>query len=264
MAMQDKEFDEVFRSKLDAFEAEPTSQVWDGIVEGLNGKRRYHALLPYLSIAASIIVLIAAGILLIPQKTSVISKHPDITSVAKTTQPVSIAPTVKADTLKERHQDVITPTTSATNRAARIKAVKIAPIIQGKNINPVVVPESPLKPAEQPVLAVVQQKKEVITPAVPDINTSLINNPAVDETQVFKTKPALIASTMPPMDKQDFTPVKAKRKAHGIGGLLNAVIAAVDKRKDKFIEFTDSDDNETNVMSINLKALKSKNERDAK
>jgi hypothetical protein len=264
MAMQDKEFDDVFRSKLNVFEAEPTGQVWDGIVEGLDDKRRYHTFLPYLSIAASIIVLIAAGILFIPQKTQDISKHPDKIAVAKTTQPVSIAPTVKADTFKVQHQNFITPATSAINRTARVKAVKTAPVIQVKNINHVIVPESALKPAEQPVLAAVQQKREEITPAVPDMNTSLVTKPAVGETLTFTTKPALLASTIPSMDKQGFTPVKTKRKAHGISGLLNAVIAAVDKRQDKFIEFTDSDDNETNVMSINLKALKSKNERDAK
>ena len=30
MDMQDKEFDELFRSKLDEFEAEPSGNVWPG------------------------------------------------------------------------------------------------------------------------------------------------------------------------------------------------------------------------------------------
>ena len=33
MDMQDNEFDELFRSKLDEFEMEPSAKVWPGIVD---------------------------------------------------------------------------------------------------------------------------------------------------------------------------------------------------------------------------------------
>src|SRR5258708_4022920 len=93
MDMQDKEFDQLFRAKLDNFEAEPTGQVWDGIVEGLDGKRRYKMLVPYLSIAASIIVLAAAGILFIPQKAAVNTKPRVKSGIVKTVQPAIVTGT---------------------------------------------------------------------------------------------------------------------------------------------------------------------------
>ncbi len=69
--MQDKEFDDLFRSKLGDFETEPSAQVWQNIDAELDRKRRKKSIFPMLGIAASIIVLITAGILFIPKKENV-------------------------------------------------------------------------------------------------------------------------------------------------------------------------------------------------
>ncbi|SHN37313.1 hypothetical protein [Mucilaginibacter sp. OK098] len=247
--MQDKEFDRLFSAKLDNFEAEPTSQVWDGIVEGLDGKRRYKMFVPYLSIAANIIVLAAAGILLIPQKTAVTTKSPVKTGIVKTTQPAIVIaavqqPAVVNSTAGVKHSNPVDNT--GDNHSAPIVVESQSPETQQQ---------------EQPLLAAAQQKQDVINPVLPDNNTPLVTKPVIDDAPAFITKSALTASIQPTSNKQDdAASVKPKRKAHGIGGLLNAVIATVDKRKEKLIEFTDSDDDETNVMSINLRALKSKRE----
>ena len=63
MDMQDKEFDDVFRSKLDGFEAEPSGRVWTGIDEGLDAARRRKIFMPILRIAASIILVVGLGVL---------------------------------------------------------------------------------------------------------------------------------------------------------------------------------------------------------
>ena len=254
--MQDKEFDTLFRAKLDNFESAPTSQVWDGIVEELDGKRRYKALLPWLSIAASIMVLAVAGILFIPQKTSVGTKPPVKPGIAKIQQPASA---IKADPLKVQQQNSIRPA-HTINIIARIKPVH-STVVNTRTAT--AEPENPVNQVQQETLAAAQQKREVINPVVPDNSTLLATKPVIDDAPAFITKPTLTAATLPANNRQNDAPVaKPKRKAHGIAGLLNAVIATVDKRKDKLIEFTDSDDDETNVMSINLGALKSKRERD--
>jgi hypothetical protein len=87
MEMQDKEFDDLFRSKLDGFEVKPSVGVWDNIALDLSAGKRKKILLPFLSIAASIIVLVSAGILFIPQKQNVISKHPVKNKTAKIARP---------------------------------------------------------------------------------------------------------------------------------------------------------------------------------
>ena len=259
--MQDKEFDRLFNAKLDNFEAEPTSQVWDGIVEGLDGKRRYKMLVPYLSIAANIIVLAAAGILLVPQKTAVITKVPVKTAIVKTTQPVIVTGT---DSLNIHPKNAVQQPAVVNSMAGVKHNNPVDNTVNNYSAPTAVDSQSPVKTTEQPVLAAVQQKQDVINPVLPDNSTPLVTKPIIDDAPAFITKSALTtASTQPANNKQDdAASVKPKRKAHGIGGLLNAVIATVDKRKEKLIEFTDSDDDETNVISVNLGAFKSKRERD--
>src|ERR1700744_3832492 len=92
MDMQDKKFDDLFRSKLDGFEMEPTAQVWENIGAGLDGKKR-KSLTPWLSIAASVIILITAGILFVPKKEVVKhSRHPKNNLVVNKVKPVIVKP----------------------------------------------------------------------------------------------------------------------------------------------------------------------------
>ncbi|ASU32083.1 hypothetical protein [Mucilaginibacter xinganensis] len=249
MKMQDKEFDDLFRSKLHDFEAAPTSQVWDGVVEGIDGKRSKKTMVPYLSIAASIIVLIAAGILFNQQKQAVTTKPP-VKVIAKTGQPATVPVT---DSAPAPQQGTVQP--AAAHGVSNMAAVKhpqqaVQPVTETTD-PATAVQQSPVAQQQQPVLLAVQQKQEVISPVVPDNNTPLVTKPAVDETPVLANRPG---------SPQYAVAEKPKRKAHGIGGFLNAVIATVDKRKEKIIEFKDTDDEETNVMSINLGILKSKRE----
>ena len=251
--MQDKEFDSLFRSKLENFEAEPTGQVWLGITEQLDGKRRYRALLPWLSIAASVTILAAAGILFIPQKKTGDVKHSDKVNIAKTlppvikTQPVKVKPEPKATAETVTHP---------ANRLAHVKAspVNSAPA-KVKEAAPASAPaiDNVVKHDEQPVLAV-QQKQELVTPVLPAEAAPIINNKAIGAIQT-------IAAANPPVtDKQEAAQPKPKKRVHGIGGFLNTVIAAVDKRKDKIIEFSNSDDDESsNISAVNLGILKFKN-----
>lgn len=258
--MQDKEFDDVFRAKLDNFEAEPTSQVWYGITEGLDGKRRYRTLLPWLSIAASITVLVAAGILFMPKKETNNVKAGVKNDIAKTPAPL----VVKQGTAPSQHTEIIKPAASAVknpvNSIARVKPAKTTTINEANKpesapVNAAKV-ENIVKQQEQPILAAVEPKPEAISPGVSDMPTQLTAGQTIDAAPaVTQPTPALTAQ----LAKTDAASVKAKRRVHGIGGFLNTVIAAVDKRKDKIIEFSNSDDDESsNITAINLGVLKFK------
>ncbi len=88
MEMQDNDFDDLFRSKLEGFEAAPSANVWAGIDAELNSKKRKKILVPFLSVAASIIVLVGAGLFFIPQKQPVINYHTVKKGSTHTPQPV--------------------------------------------------------------------------------------------------------------------------------------------------------------------------------
>ena len=258
--MQDKEFDSLIRSKLENFEAAPTSQVWDGIVEGLHGKRRYAVLLPWLSIAAGVLVLVAAGILFIPQKTAIkplvnheIAKTPVAPQAIKPSQAILQQPGITqipaAALVPVNRMAQVKPAKINTESAVTSTASETAPA----NVNAA-------QPHEQQIIAAVQPK-EVISPEAPVLQTQIA--PQTVDMPVAATIKPVIAAAMPNIvDKQSIAAARPKHKAHGIGGFLNTVIAAVDKRKDKIIEFTESDDDDgSNVTAVNLGILKFKKDK---
>ena len=256
MDMQDKEFDDLFRSKLDGFEAEPSANVWAGIDAKLSGKRRKKILAPFLSIAASIIVLVAAGILFIPGKGKVTGKHPVQNKIAKTSATLITPPTAKSQSKPVLKSEAVKlkEATLADNykRPNYSKAIKDIPAKQTRETDKTV-------ETNQPELAATPRKQQDIIDAVaPDISTQIAVKQPMVETISFKTKPSLPAVQLSGADKQDNLAAKPGRKLRSLGDIINNAVAKVDKRKDKFIEFGDPVDNGSTITAINLGIIKIK------
>ena len=252
MEMQDKEFDNVFSSKLDNFEVEPSKAVWQGINDGLGNNNR-KKVLPFLGIAASIIVLIAAGIVFFTQKTTVIKPHGVKNRVA-VDHPAKVTPATTA--IQPQHASV------------QASAIAAATVVKPKHIaknNIVSVPlkqavttqqQTAVQPQGQQVLAsATVPKNDVVKPAVIDTTNAIATVPVIHP-QV--DKPAAITATVPTGERiAEAQPVK-KRHLRSFGDILNVVIATVDKRKDKVIEFSNTDDDESTITGVNLGIIKIK------
>ena len=257
MDMQDKEFDDLFRSKLDGFETEPSARVWTGIDAELSGKRRKKILGPFLSVAASIIVLVAAGILFIPQKGKVTGKHPVQNKIAKTSATTITSPTVisHSQPALKSQAGSLNETTLADNHARPhySKTKKDIPVKQSQETIKAIEADN-----QAGLAAIPRTQPEVIDAVVPDISTQIaVKQPAV-ETISFKTKPALPAVQQPAADKQDELAAKPGKKLRSLGDIINIAVAKVDKRKDKIIEFSDTDDNGSTITAVNLGIIKIK------
>lgn len=259
MDMQDREFDDVFRNKLDSFETEPSAKVWMGIDATLDEKGRKKAIVPWLSIAASVIVLLSAGILFIPKK--IIPEHAN--KIVKVRPAQNIARPKQETGIK----------TPAPQTEIAVAPVKVKPVIHTKKIEKVIAPvEKPTeliakteaaKTNEQPVLAVVSQKTQVNQPVVPGPETQLVTKQQANDNNMpdQQTKPTLIAQQQTPVNKPAVT---ASPKKHGIrnfGDLVNLVVAKVDKRKDKALEFSGDDDDESVIAEVNRGIQKIKKDR---
>ncbi|MGN6639494.1 MAG: hypothetical protein ACTHJ8_11330 [Mucilaginibacter sp.] len=260
MNMQDNEFDDLFRNKLDNFEAEPTGKVWPGIHSELNkndtGKRGFFIL----KIAASIVVLLAAGLLFIPKS------HQD--QQQKPNKIVKSNP--KAEVTKPEQAPVVTPVTKDEQLvAAMVQHNHTVPLLVVNKRN--VVKERSVKNAtinnnQQETIAKIEptapviasQKPDVKVPsATPDTTAHLIAKADVPDIAPAKVKPIIIAQA--PVNNTPKTVVK-RRGIHNFGELVNLVVAKVDKRKDKAIEFSDSDDDDSSVTGINIGPFKIKKE----
>jgi hypothetical protein len=257
MEMQDNEFDELFRSKLDKFEAEPSANVWPEIACELNADKRKKALLPYLSIAASIIVLVAAGILFITQKVKVTGKPNPKNNTAKVSGALISSPVIKSSsTQANTGTPVVKPdeTDVAANKNTPARHLKASKDIKGRQAVENSVSD---KPGDQSVLVSAAQKQpEPIKAVVPDEQVQLAAVQAPAET----TQPVLHAITLPGDNQLGAVQVKPGHKMRSFGDLLNAAVAKIDKRRDKFIEFT-NDDDETTITGINLGIFKIKKEK---
>ena len=251
--MQDNELDHLFHSNLEGFEMEPSAKVWQNVdAELQTGKRRRIVLVPFLSVAASIIVLVTAGILLIPHKTPVAHSQPIKDRIAENNPPAKKAAVVAAIVKPQVTQTAIAA--NPVNQSNRIRSVKKNIAVRQQPVaNTTISQPSPVTPPVQQVIAEVPQKHDEDV----KIDTAVIAQ-TIPSAQTIK--PAIIASNVPviaPVTK----PAGKKHRIHSFGDMMNVVIAAVDKRKDKFIEFSDTDDDESTITGVNLGivALKKQN-----
>jgi hypothetical protein len=259
MNMQDNELDDLFRAKLGQLEMEPAAQVWENIQAGLGGQKK-RSWAPILSIAATVLVLLTAGTWFLldkpvknDQKQVVrIKATPQSTEAVKATLPV----------IKTTEEENIAPQAPVKNiatvdRIARVKQSKsgrVVASVKQQEVKIVTVKE-PLAQPQTTVLASVQNKP-VLQPVVPEMKLNVPLNDA--EPTVVKPVNALAANAGTTSEPEK----KVKRRGiHSLGGLINAVITKVDKREDKLIEFTETDEDQSNVTGINLGLLKIKKDK---
>ena len=258
--MQDKEFDDLFRSKLDNFETEPSAEVWQNIDAELGGRKKKR-IFPILSIAASVLIVLTAGILFIPKK-GVVKHNPIDTNniAANKTKPVVVKPgNVNPVTAIGKKEELMASVQTPDEHVTSTHQTKvIAPPVEPKQKEQrVIAKEVPIKPEQQPVLAVVDTRVEDISkPIELDSDPTAIKHADDNSAISLPAQPGLVSTPIPP--NKGAKQVVKKRGIRNFGDLVNLVVAKVDKRKDKLIQFTDTDDDESMISAVHLGALKIK------
>ena len=250
MKMQDKDLDELFNAKLKGLEVEPSADVWNKIAPAIAGNgNKKKSLAIYWQIAASITVLLTAGLLFRPH-TEKIALHGQYNghevAVVKPVQPA----TDEFDSSTTHTADVLYHQTAVNSSAMRHdKAPEVGNSIN-QDVNnyrdsiqrlAVIKPENVVKP---------ERKDQIIAPVAPVNTIADVTTPKENT-----TKPLAIAA----IPEQKNSEIKKKKRIHTLGDLFNVVIAKVDKRENKVIEFSDDDDDDAFTISgVNLGPLKVK------
>jgi hypothetical protein len=241
MNMQDKEFDQLFRSKLENYETEPSAGVWDNIQKSTD----FHRKTPknHWKIAASLLILLSAGVYLISR--------------------IGTADTAPVKIVVNRNVKVIKP--DATSQAVEVTkphlentaklTAKNSYKRKEKHFQPT--PKAIIEPqfAEQPALTLNKPARDSFV--VPDKQIPLMAKVQLADNVPFK------ANLLADQHKFANTAVAGMpaRKHHirSLGDLINVVVSKVDKRKDKIIEFSSpADEDETTVSGLNLGFIKIK------
>ncbi|MGZ3836482.1 MAG: hypothetical protein ACXVB0_23405, partial [Mucilaginibacter sp.] len=176
-------------------------------------------------------------------------------------QPVAIAPAATNNQVNAPStigQEVAAIEVSVKHIAKALPAKKTETTETQKQPDATVITNiEPAKVNDQQVLAAVPNKtNEPSNGVVPGAETPLnIKSSGAEETTAAIKQNVDMIAVQPVTAK---SAVK-KRGIHNMGDLVNIVVAKLDKRKNKVIEFTDTDD-ESTITAVNMGPLKIKKE----
>jgi len=252
--MQDNELDDLFRSKLGGLEVQPSAHVWENIQAELGGVKR-KSWIPLYSMAATILVLLAAGTWFLLDK-SVKVKQQVAHTQAKVYKAENLKPTQPqlVEHTNAENATVTVPARQSVNNMASVKHRKaVSAHMESMPHQPTVNDVAETNKEPELVLSVLPEKPmtHAVVPEMSLSGTSSID-PSVGSTKV-PVSPATVMARQPE--------VKKKRGIHSLGDLINVVVAKVDKREDKLIEFSDTDDEQSTVTGINLGLIKIKKDK---
>ncbi|MBD1366124.1 hypothetical protein IDJ77_20100 [Mucilaginibacter sp. ZT4R22] len=256
MNMQDKEFDELFRSKMEDLEVEPSNGLWDNIAAEVVIDRKNRSALPFISIAASVLVLVTAGVFFIPKlkqdnvkpAVAVVVKHVDNPEIN-----VAPAQIKNADTEPRSVQIAavaVAPKVHRTKQSFKKQTGSLPAVkVEEANNTPQQIAQGTPTTAPQNDAILAAVKPGMAAPAIAALQIN-------DEVKVSPV--ATLAEQVPAKTIAAAQP--KKRRIRSFGDLINVVVSKVDKRKDKLIEFSSKDDDESLITGINLGIIKVKKE----
>lgn len=257
--ISDKELDKLVQQRFEDIQVEPSNDVWEKISNSLDKKKPSKKTFSILWMAAaSVVVVISAGLWftrtsekLIDQDSLVI-----VQEEKKLIKQDAVSESFNTSSKEESVQVFISK--SLENKVANDLS-KAEPTL----VNEVVKVNPEIKAPEEPSVEIIasnvikrpiiiQPKQEVRVPERYTRDQSTLDLSRPDLTASQNTKSAFTQDNDDTIDRG--------KRVKGIGGLVNFVIAQVDKREDKLIEFTESDEG-TEVSGINLGLLKIKSKK---
>lgn len=239
--MLDKDIDKLFQERFEAFETVPANLVWDKISVELSEDKSKRRINPTIwKAAASFLIFLSAALWFYrPQEVIKLHGSSDET-VQRIGNPEPIIATTKS--AAKVSQVVVTP-------------VKIIPPNKQKLGIPAHLKHGEVFLSSQKVESAVKSSTsnrpitvDMIEPV--QIETIYASSPENVPNIAMNTKLDFVESQLIESDSP-------KIKIKSIGSLVNFVIAKVDHREDKIIEFADSDEG-SEVSGINLGVLKFK------
>lgn len=257
--VSDKELDKLVQKRFEDFQVEPSNQVWDKISSTLDNKKPVKKTFSILWMAAaSVVLVLSAGLWFSNvQEQNIVQENIGIAS--EKTQKLIPLP---------QNEDIELPVKKELKKSVKLVETHEEIVL----IYPVrlEVPENePLDIIPEPKP---QEKQAVVILASNDTKKPVLNQPKQevkvperytgDQSTLDLSQPNLTASQNSKSSYYQANDDASDRgkKVKGIGGLVNFVIAQVDKREDKLIEFTESDEG-TEVSGINLGLLKIKSKK---
>lgn len=251
--ISDKELDKLFQQRFEDLKVEPSNQVWEKISNSLDNKKPDRKSFPiFWMAAASIIVVLSAGLWFTKPDQEIFLQE----------RPVLLNEDSPEMTQLPNNESIKQPAELELKQVSIATGIVDFTVDKGLETDSKLVSEPPsviseIKPAEEQAKLIMASNivnKPVL--AQPKQTIKVAPRYSGDPSELDLRKRDLTASISKhasSFSEEDRSSGRSKR-VRGIGGLVNFVIAQVDKREDKLIEFTESDEG-TEVSGINLGVL---------
>lgn len=251
--MQDKEFDEFFRTKFSTYEEQPSGAVWEAISREL-GSRKRRSYRYIWSAAASVVVILAAGIWF--------ARPAKVIKLRGQAAPQEITKTV-------------------VNQPGKVEAAKDSvqagffTRLAGLKINRKIhVPASAKLPRENTGTAAHVNSAAGEETTQQEVTVESLASANLSPEQPVKLNVAPVTEKLNLKEHELQSPSAGEHSGHvyasaneenenlkpairSVGDIVNFVVSKVDRRKDKLIEFSDSDEGSL-ISGINLGLVKFK------
>lgn len=238
----DKEFDKIFQQQLDGFEVEPSKNLWKGIAKELDGNSVRKSNIGFLWMAASLVIALSVALwFTTPKKT------------------IKLYGKAEIETRDEPESGIVNrvPEKEALkDKRPVVKNVSIVPgdkqIVKEGNMHQLV-KKVEVQENYNNVAALKVEKIDELKLVVGQRNQFGSLKPGIRDTLMLipNENQPMLASINYEAETED------KRGIQSVGDLVNFVVGKVDKRKDKIIEFQDTDEGSL-VSGLNLGFVKIK------
>jgi hypothetical protein len=259
--ISDKELDKLFQQRFEDLQVEPSKEVWEKISNTLDKKKPAKRTFSiFWMAAASIVVVLSAGLWFTRSDEKLIDQDSPVIVQEKNKVIEQDAVSEGFNNDSEEESDPVLISKPLKNKVAN-DLPKAEPTLVNEVVK--VIPEikAPEEPSGEVIASNVIKRPIIIQPKQP---VKVPTRYSGDQSSLDLSQPDLsraeLSASISDQDRNstdDFNSNIKNRKVRGVGGLVNFVISQVDKREDKLIEFTESDEG-TEVSGINLGLLKIK------
>lgn len=262
-AMLDKEFDKAIKSSFEDFEVEPTAKSWENISAQLNQKPKGKKLpIFWLTAAASVVIVLSIGISIYVKSTDdiiklraqenpkdvVIEEGLNLQAANKKISNIGDDKVVKTDLNKGE---------KLVNSSVKTNKNQVE-IIKNKSLEKNIISDATITPNAN--VLVVKKVEEVIAATKP------VRKPTVTEKMIaeenakgansINNKPAFAINTTDENLSNEGAQGDRKVKIKTVGDLVNFVVAKVDKREEKIIKVSKTEESDNEITGINLGLFK--------
>jgi hypothetical protein len=261
--MLDKEFDKAIRSSFDDFEVEPTAKSWENISAQLNEKRKGKKLpIFWLSVAASVVIVLSIGISIYQKPTDDIIKlraqekpkdvviEDGLSSQAANKKNSNIGD--KEVVLNDIDKSEILANSSVEADKNQVETAKYSASEKNIAIDATITPKENVLETNE-VVAVITDIKPLRRPTVTE---RMIAEENAKSANSINNQTALARNTNDENLSNEGAQSDRKVKIKTVGDLVNFVVAQVDKREEKIIKVSKTEESDNEITGINLGLFK--------